>query len=598
MYLALIETAGNQAFIFGTNRLAENIGASELTYQAGTRYVLEALAAAQPACPTLWATEPSRLRANLDDRGCNARIEDGAPHEVMVATSGKALVLFREWADAEALIRAVTLRALREAPGLTVGGVISRGFDFRRDTLDAVVREAHARYEAARGNWAGPQARFPRLPVVRDCAGSAYPAERLQRVGDGREAWSAVTSAKRAAAAAQIARVRRQFPEGRLLRDVADMEAHLESAERDRWVGVVHADGNGFGSMLLRFGDLAASCGFTGNRAFIHAYRRFSLALDACTERAFAAAMARLPRKDGKPGTDGEGPASRPKYPLVPLVLGGDDLTVLCPGGDALQFAHDYLEAFERESGMDGAAHFDGIVGRIARAATGSGRMSACAGVAVVKAHYPFHAAYDLAESLLRVAKQVKARGRADHGGSAAGGGPCSALDFHVLYDTSLGELGHIRQGLTVDDGRTRLYARPVVVSDLAALGALPAADRAWLEARHWRHLRQAVKVIQARHAADGGRPGLGPRRLPSGPLHDLRSGLFLGREAANGRLRLIYQRYRAQGIDALLGTPEPPASLFWPEDGDTMATRFLDAMDAAAVFTLDGEDGQRERVG
>lgn len=222
MYLTLLETSGNQNYIFSTNKLKENFGASELTYLAGTRWVLEAVAEA--GGPALWSDDPARLRRNLLDSSLNRAIEssESVAVEVIVATSGKALLLTQTPQTAKALVRETTARALREAPGLDLFGV-SRQFDWDRDLLGEVNRCVHRAFEAERASHPGPMLRSLRLPVIDECATSGLPANiRVLNPQDRFEPISRSSHAKAGAgpgAFKRIERLLRNAPEGSRLPD-------------------------------------------------------------------------------------------------------------------------------------------------------------------------------------------------------------------------------------------------------------------------------------------------------------------------------------------------------------------------------------------
>src|SRR5262249_42618449 len=106
-----------------------------------------------------------------------------------------------------------------------------------------------------------------------------------------------------------------------------------------RWLGVVHADGNGLGR---RFVQLSVEP--LDDRTYVERLRALSLAVDRCSLEAFRAAAIRMHarRAEAKP--------SGTPVPLLPLILGGDDVTVLLDGHEAIAFTIDVLEALERTS--------------------------------------------------------------------------------------------------------------------------------------------------------------------------------------------------------------------------------------------------------
>jgi hypothetical protein len=282
----------------------------------------------------------------------------------------------------------------------------------------------------------------------------------------------------------------------------------------------------------------------TQNRIYIEKLRAFSLALDECTEKAFCQALAVLrPRRN--------------ITPIVPLVLGGDDLTVVCDGQQALQFTKKFIDCFEQETREH--QHIKPIM---------QNGVTSCAGVAIVKPHFPFFAGYQLAEELLKSAKKLAKKDKDGKDRDT----PLSAIDYHILYDASGPDLDRIREELTVDDEKTRLVGRPYLVR--------PHDDHPH---RAWSDLERRINAVRARDDDDR-------RRLPNSMLHELREGLFLGRAAADARLRLVLERYRQSGLGELLGDTANGGSLFW-KDTDGHRTALLDAIDTADFWEAKEKD-------
>ena len=372
-------------------------------------------------------------------------------------------------------------------------------------------------------------------------------------------------------------------------------EKFEEAFPKTDWLAVIHADGNGLGQIFLDFGEASNCKGPENWCEYLNKLRRFSLALDECTIRAYGFAVnnlyehlkALLAQGSNKVTLNENGQIV---LPLLPLILGGDDLTLICDGRYAIQFAKDFLSEFENETAKNE------VIKPIAGNALCVERLSSCAGVAIVKPHFPFHAAYGLAKDLLQSAKTVKSKLQHKCRGESVPY-PASALDYHILYDTSSVDLERIRGHLRVDAGeRTHLYARPYLVTskkDLENFRAGVSEERheadEWRERRYWTELEKRVNAMKAKEERNPNR-----RLLPNGMLHDLREGLFMGKEVADGRMKLARPRYQNNpeqkaAFDALLCKSDSDAedySLFCSEtikEGDTKkqicVTGFLKAV-------------------
>ena len=111
--------------------------------------------------------------------------------------------------------------------------------------------------------------------------------------------------------------------------------------------------------------------------------------------------------------------------PVVPVLVGGDDVTVYTDGRYAIPFAEAYIRHYEELTEKDGLLSLLATVA----GAPKQGPLTASAGVAIVGRNFPFHIAYDLAEELVSRGKKL---------GKKPGTVPCSTINFHVLRDATV----------------------------------------------------------------------------------------------------------------------------------------------------------------
>lgn len=584
MHIVLIETSGNQNYIFATNKLRENVGASELTYQVGTKYVMEAIGKGSVVKDDL---DGIKLRSFLLDEKQNPFTDaDGHKVEVIIATSGKALLLVNDEQKARKIITEVTKRSFLEMPGLTVHGAIETVQDDLKD-IHRAVGKVHQKLEGLRYRVPSNQQRFLRLPFVEPCATSGLPAEQIYRhesvkgIPEELKPYSSLSILKQEASNAGRDRlealIKSVLPVVDLPGNISELE---DTFKQTRWIAIVHADGNGLGELFLKFANhLQNPPNTTTNlfdniqfaREYIETYQKFSLELDACTISAAGKAIEHF-QSSYNADQQTKGRRAR-KIPFIPLILGGDDLTVICDGEYALKFTYDFLTEFEEQ------VKKNDVIKPIAERAFGVGRLGMCAGVAIIKPHYPFHQAYELAEQLLKSSKQVKTKVRHKVQRDAKEevvSLPCSAIDFHILYDSSGVELNQIRDKLKVRDHATYLFAKPYIITPMNETPL----DPSWLTPRRWDELRRRVCAMLATDEGDETK-----HALPNSQLHVIRQSLHRGRAEADAVVGLVAHRY--EGFKDLLVNKTPP-SIFFQEnhkiDGvvvEWYTTHFLDALDA-----------------
>ncbi|MBK8024611.1 MAG: hypothetical protein IPK19_25095 [Chloroflexi bacterium] len=153
------------------------------------------------------------------------------------------------------------------------------------------------------------------------------------------------------------------------------------------FIAVVHADGNGLGRLVSSIGQNYAR--IKDNSRYIDALRGFSERVKRASEEALKGTLRTLQDAIGKDGAllyhfSGQAPltvkriGSQFNLPFRPLIFGGDDVTFVCDGRIGIAIALEFIRQFQAATAVQFGAP-----------------LTACAGIAIVKSHYPFARAYE-----------------------------------------------------------------------------------------------------------------------------------------------------------------------------------------------------------
>lgn len=156
--------------------------------------------------------------------------------------------------------------------------------------------------------------------------------------------------------------------------------------EQNDWIAIIHADGNGLGRIVQKYGHKQDE------------FKRFSQDLDKNTKAAAVSAFEYIKEKYHW----------KEIIPIRPIVLGGDDFTVICRADLALDYVRSFIEHFERNNSKY--------------------NLTACAGIAYVKSSFPFYYGYELAEALCAYAKKDAKSFNQDL--------PASCIQMHKVQDS------------------------------------------------------------------------------------------------------------------------------------------------------------------
>ena len=493
--IVVFGTASIQRYIFQSNRLKENIGASYLAKYWLGKGLIAAIEGTHKSLDTnAWDAYEENPLLSIDEAP-EGPIQDV---NIIYIGGGNAALLCGSRKIATEVVAAWSRELLKKAPGLRV--VV--GYGEVSDSLEQAYRTALDDLARCEEGLPFGSALYG-LPVVRTCNTTGLPASVLSKEENTADEWISQNAAskreqvgsKEMPGDAQNV-IRKEFES--FLKDEQRFAIELEElggSEGQSYIAVVHADGNGIGELLTRVVNSASN----DNTKFLHYMRAFSASVSRLSQSVLEETLQYF--QDLLPSLKGLH-HSKDVFPLRPIVYGGDDLTFVCDGRVGLHLAAYYLQKFAEKT---------------IRFCDTDKPVDACAGVAIVPTKFPFASAYGFSEDLCGEAKRSRREANKERDEKVG-----TWLDFQIVQEGVTSSLTTLREAQYRSFEGQTLHQRPYELPQnwdafvsilkgfqsstwprsrakglLHALTQGPAATKRFIDAAEWRGINLPDSFVQ-----------------------------------------------------------------------------------------------------
>jgi len=383
-YAALLDITSIQKFIFQSNQLKENLGASFLI-------------------------EKKVFNDYLSD------VLKNKEYKVGYIGGGQALLFFEDKQTAEDFIYDWTLLLLIKIPGLVTNFAIT---EFDENHFQACMDKLKKILEDNKSFFI-PKTAIPAHGITAECPQSSLTCDVYNKTI--KKYVSSSTNAKITASKEAKKSINNEYKD--ILENKYCFTNQLEKLgqikDKDSHIAIVHIDGNDIGNRFRKCKTLEDTTLLSESlkEAVKNAFSKVLKETVNDYEKIIKSLGFDPTFKNTKRYPPIDEDSKKLIIPIRPIIMGGDDITFVCDGKLGLYFTKQFIEEFEKQN--------------ISRQLP----LSACAGIAIIKSKYPFYRAYKMAEDLCSLAKKKRKDDQST----------CSYIDFHIASSETTGNINYIR---------------------------------------------------------------------------------------------------------------------------------------------------------